>query len=87
MYGIDGRAASKAWLGMGGQGIGVQGGSGSIPHSRGNHHFWWCQFQMRERKRLEREYSEKVLRAPGGVQEQCPGGGRGGEALHAIMLT
>ena len=30
-YGIAGRAASYAWLGMGGQGIGVQWVPGSIP--------------------------------------------------------
>ncbi len=31
VYGIAGRAASQAWLGMGGQGIGVRGVPGSIP--------------------------------------------------------
>ena len=30
-YGIAGRSASQAWLGMGDQGIGVRGVSGSIP--------------------------------------------------------
>ena len=43
MYGIAGRAASQAWLGMGGQGI--EWVQGLIPG--GTTPFLGCQFQMR----------------------------------------
>ncbi len=51
-----GRAASQAWLGMGGQGIGVRGVPGSNPG--GTTTFDGVSFKW---DRLEREDSEKVL--------------------------
>ncbi len=55
-YRIAGRAASQAWLGMGGQGIGVRGVPGSIPWETTT--FDGVSFKW---DRLKREDSEKVL--------------------------
>ncbi len=55
-YGIAGRAESQAWLGMGGQGIGVRGVPGSILGETTT--FDGVSFKW---DRLEREDSEKVL--------------------------
>ena len=65
MYGIVARAASQAWLGMDGQGIGVQGVQGSIPG--GTTPFDGVSFKW---ERLESEDKKKVLRLNNNSRDQ-----------------